>query len=257
MRRPFLFVALAAFLLVLLFSVCARAASFFDDFNRADSSNLGPNWTIVQGSIGISGDRATSSGDGQNPEGYAIVNGFSGSYLTTEVSLDVAATTGLSYAALLLGYNSANGACLFVKVQGRNGVYDHVAFYYGNNNDDMPPAGGNYFSITPFTAGEISIYAIGADTIKLSIDSNFDGVSDQAYTFSYSSTQIASLGGGVGFGTWDKCGAVYADNFSASSGRGSAAPVPLPGALSFFGPGLAVLAAVKRTLTAVTSSRIS
>jgi hypothetical protein len=226
-----LFVVALALSLALGVTLPASADSFFDNFNRPDAANLGSNWTTGSGSIGIANNMAASSFSSAN---YATVNGFSGSYLTTRLSVDALSTsTNLNYVALMLGYaNSSNN--LFIKVQDQNNAnkFGKAAFYYGNNG------GGYFFDVTPFDAGRITVYAINANTIQLDIDSNFDGIADQSYTHAYSASQIAALGPGIGLGMY---GPALADNYAANV-------VPLPGTLLLFGPGLVGLAALRRKL---------
>jgi hypothetical protein len=217
--------------LVLGLVISAQADSFFDNFNRSDSPNLGPNWT-TSGSIGIASNQAASTNEVAN---FATVNGFSQSYLTTRLSVDAVSTsTTLNYVALILGYADA-AHNIFVKVQNQSDLdnqYHHAAFYYGNNG------GGNFFLLdTPFAQGRISVYALDADTIRLDIDSNFDDVADQFYTWDYSAAQIATLGTGIGLGMY---GQALADNYAANYAA------PLPGTLLLLGPGLIGLAVLRR-----------
>lgn len=219
--------------LVLGLAIGAGAASFSDNFNRADAGDLGPNWTAGYGVIGISGNRAASWAFQSN---YAVVKGFSDDYRTTKLCVDAVSTsTDLNYVALMLGYADANHS-IFVKVQDQEGsdsLYEHAAFYYGNNG------GGFFFTITPFDAGRISVYALDANTIRLDIDSNFDGSPDQTYSYAYSNWEIANLGSGIGLGMY---GPALADNYCAN------AVVPLPGALLLTGTGLLGLMGWRRRL---------
>jgi hypothetical protein len=223
-----LFVFALALGMVLGVSMTAGADSFFDNFNRADASDLGPNWT-VNGSIGISGNRAASTVQDSN---YATVNGFSDSYLTTKLAVDAVNPSAFNYTALMLGYADADHN-LFVKVQvqGGTGGYNYAAFYYGNN------LAGSFFGITPFDAGRISVYAIDTWTVQLDIDSNFDGFAEQTYTHPYTAAEIAGLGTGIGLGMY---GAALADNYAANN------VVPIPGAAWLLGSGLLGLAGWRR-----------
>lgn len=220
-----LFVFALALGMVLGVSVTARADSFFDNFNRADASDLGPNWIIQNGSISISENMAYTSAGYFN---YATVNGFSGSYLTTKLAVDAIYSPNNKYVALMLGYADVNHN-LFVKVQGS---YNTAAFYYGNNGN------GSFFNITPFAEGRISVYAIDAVTVQLDIDSNFDDIAEQTYTHAYTPTEIAGLGTGIGLGMFPQ-GHTLADNFSANE-------VPIPATLTLLGSGLLALAGWRR-----------
>lgn len=218
---------------LIVVSSVAPVLAFTDDFNRANSPDLGPNWTLQGGSsIGIVSNQAATTNAGSY---YATVNGFSGSYLSTKVSVDaIDIDTNLSYVAVMFGIQTS-GESIFVKVQdqGGNGSFNYYAFYYGNN-------GGGLFGTldSPFQAGRITAYAVDADTIRLDIDSNFDGIVDQFYTNSGWSSK--TLGTGIGLGMY---GTARADNYST---EGGAQTVPEPTTMLLLGLSLAGLAGVSR-----------
>jgi hypothetical protein len=216
--------------LILLSGVSVFA--FSDDFNRSDSTNLGPNWTQQVGSIGISGNQASSSAGGDN---YATVNGFSGNYLSTKITMDVFdQNTGLAYDALVFGI-AGTSQSIFVKVQdqGGSGNFNYYAFYYGNNG------GGAFTSLnTPFQSGRLTVWASDLDTIWLGIDSNFDGTYEQ--TYSNTGWSSKTLGTGIGLGMY---GNVRADNYTT---EGGSQRVPEPGTLLLFASGLMGLLGLRK-----------
>ncbi len=226
--------------IALLGGLAAGLASFgagatvLDDFNRADGTNMGSNWTEQAGDFRIDGNRAS----GNN---LSLMT-YNGSASATEASVDVFANPNgedIQYAALVLGYADLNSN-LFIKVQSQyNGgtAFNYAAFYFGNNG------GGNFFALSStFTSGRITASLTGT-TATLEIDSNFDSIADQVYTYDYSLAKIAALGSGVGLGGY---GYAYMDNFSTTAGGTGPQNVPEPLSALLFGAGLLGLGGLSR-----------
>ncbi|MCB0825769.1 MAG: PEP-CTERM sorting domain-containing protein [Armatimonadetes bacterium] len=228
---------------VLAFGIVPMAAaqSFSDDFNRADSSDLGGDWTSVGGSATrVIGN---SAGNVTNSSNLSLVNAglFSAGYTEAAVSVDIlhdgSGSTG--YVALALGHNgsTASGNGLFIKVQGTNS-FEFIGFYTGVNDSTEswwtdPPI---FFAAdSSFSSARITVWASSATEINLGIDTNFDNTFDQLYTRNLSGT--GTLGTQVGLGVYGT--STSADNFVATA-------VPEPTTMALLGLGLAAIARRKR-----------
>lgn len=144
-----------------------------DDFNRADSTNMGTNWTEQSGDFSISGNRAVGINDsemvynGNTTGDLACVDVYSGG-------------NAQKVARVLLKYTSSsdNLRVLLQDSQG-DGLYDRIYF----DRD-----GGFVFNAvcatslltTPISSGRLTAYLDGT-TLKGDIDNDFDGTIDQSY----------------------------------------------------------------------------
>lgn len=224
---------LFSILAVTAISGLAAAQTFSDDFNRADSADLGSNWTLVDPSTAVASNQAVGS---TGTSGRSTVNGFSGPFVGTSVSMDIFAGQDVSYAAAILGYGGTGTTeSVFVKVQANagQGIFDSFGFYTGNNQGGLLTTGFGFLT-SSFTSGRMTVWASDADTVNLGIDTNFDNTFDQVYTSGGASG--LSLGTGVGIGLY---GDIRADNYVASS-------VPEPASVAAIGLGLVGLLRFRR-----------
>jgi hypothetical protein len=183
-----------------------------DNFNRANSPNLGTGWTQQVPTTSIEGQRATDPNIGE--DGLATLNGSStGNTACADVTLN---GTAVQYVAVVLDYATPDNN-LFVKVQNQtvSTAFDRIFFYHGNNGDDFAPSQ----PITGFTTGRLAVSRSG-DTVTVEIDTNLDGVPEQTYTAS-GANAVPNLGTGVGLGLFQHA---FADNFAAPNGP----PPPTP-----------------------------
>lgn len=257
-------IVLAAMLGLLLVLASNAAAAINcsvvrDNFDRGNSATLGSNWTLQAPSMGIEGQRATNP----NPTfGLATFNGISGDAACADVSINGAAT---QYVAIVLDYADVNNN-LFIKVQDNlsNGTFNRAFFYHGNSGTPFAP----FQDLTPFTSARIAV-ARNGDNVTLEIDTNFDGVPEQAYTVA--GANLPGLGTGLGLGAF---GHAFADNFATpkpsnaftvgqttkNKKKGTATisvNVPGPGTLALSGQGIKSSGATaSRAMTAASTVQL-
>jgi CSLREA domain-containing protein len=148
-----------------------------DDFNRADSTNMGANWTETPGGsdLAISNNRAVR-----------VVNNsamsFNGSTPSDRVCADVySGGSALQFGGLYIKYAGFQDN-LFVKVQDNdnNGDYDRI-FFSRDTGFTYNSACSNFAISSPFTSARLTVYLDGT-TLKADIDTNFDNIADQNYS---------------------------------------------------------------------------
>lgn len=127
----------------------AQAAPVSDNFNRADSTDLGAGWTETGTDLAIAGGKLTNP---SASNGFAQAVAGTGNRVRATVQ---APSTGVGYAALALGVVSGSGDMVFVKVQSQNagGSFDRV--YVGRGNNGSQEASTSR-AIAPFAAGTLT-----------------------------------------------------------------------------------------------------
>ena len=220
---------LAAILGVLAAGRAEAGYVITDDFNRADSSTLGPGWTTRNPGLGIVGGQAATTRD----EALSTYNGPSQS--AVEIDVFTNQGRGVQYAAIVLKYTDV-GNNIFIKVQsqGSSPSFGNYAIYYGNDGL-FSPAGIFGTLETPFTSGKIRATLTG-DTATLQVDPGFTGTFTQSYSYTFSALQVAALGSGVGIGAY---GGASIDNFAI--GTPDAIATPEPASLASTASGLVAL----------------
>jgi hypothetical protein len=214
---------------------CA-AQSFADNFNRADSTDLGPDWQNVSGVATrvISNRAANIAGSGNNLSLLTPAN-FSATYTDTTVEADLFhdGSTTLGFVALAFGHNGLTGAGngLYIKVQAQTGSqYSHVGFYTGVGNSSTAPWTDPpiFFTLNaPFSSAHMTVWASDATTINLGLDTDFNGTDDQVYTRHLNLANM-TFGTRAGIGIFGP--SATADNFLVTGG--AAVPEPTTVALA-------------------------
>jgi len=185
---------------LLLYSPAFCGTIVLDDFNRSDSSDMGPNWIEQAGDFQIVSGRASGSA-------FALMT-FVGA-TSNRVSVDAFPSGTLSYVAIVLGYADLDNS-LFIKVQNQGDTrFNYAGFYHGNN---VSSGLGSFFSLSSsFDSARMTASLVGG-TAYLEFDTDFDGIPDQ--TYSYSGYSLGSLGTGIGLGSY---GWATMDNFAIES----------------------------------------
>jgi len=190
--RRFVFIAALA---VAAFAAAPGVASAFscgvllDNFNRADSADLGTNWVEQANAIGIAGNAATN----------ATANSALATFIPrggSEACLDVSTGgTGTRFAGIVLRYGDIDNS-IFIKVQnnaGADSTFDTAFFYRGNNGSSgsLRPSA----ALDEFSSGRIHVWSKGTKA-RLDVDTDFDNKPEQS--FNVTGITTAGLGTLIG-----------------------------------------------------------
>ena len=174
---------------------------YFDDFNRPDGTDMGPEWSEINGDMAI----MNGAGMGTLTSGwsYMIHNLASGSLAQNPMQIDLLPPSGTSgpHVALITGVGPGSTQWSYTKIQDNNsdGTYDRVYFYSAGNGSGW---GSSSVALTPFATGHVmmSLDPTG-DTLTVDIDWNFDGIVDESVSNS-GFLNLTLAGTGFGIGTW-------------------------------------------------------
>lgn len=228
-------------LAVLLCGLVASVASaqIFDDFNRPDGRDLGPNWNEVGGDFFfIQNNQGRCDGANRWMDWVGTPN--TDPYYNVIASLDIYNPgTQLNYVALRTGVGADE---LFIKIQQQSPYtgFNYVGFYHRTGASSFGAwPGGAGFVATPamFHQARMTTYFLpgNTDVIYLDIDTDFNGVPEYTMSSAGVNNIAPNLGMGVGIGGYGLAGANAAifDNFRV---------VPEPASLAL----LAVVALLRR-----------
>lgn len=201
-----------ALLVCALAAVTLANAQIFDDFNRPDGTNMGPNWNETTGDWRIEGNMGRGNGANVYMDWVGTPN--TDPYYDVQASVDIFCPgTSLNYVALRTGVGTDE---LFIKVQAQTstGNFSHIGFYHRTGANSFSAwAGGTGFLTIPagqeFQKGRLTTYFKpgNTDTIYLDVDTDFNGVPEWTYTSPGVDNIKANLGLGVGIGGYGTAGA--------------------------------------------------
>lgn len=192
--RALVFVAVAA--------MCcgAYAADIFDDFNRPNSTDLGPNWNENKTDFYIEDNKCKAVGSNIYMTWAGTPNTLP--YYQVVGQWDVFAPTGtLAYTGLRTGVGGTYEMMIKLQSQSSAGTFTHIGFYRGSTPGSYSAwTGGKGFVTltTKFAEGRITQYFKQGnnDEVFIDIDTDFNGTPD----YTYSSPGVAAWGGQMGTG---------------------------------------------------------
>jgi hypothetical protein len=197
---------------------------FTDSFDRPDSSDMGPNWTEFTGELII--EAMWARGDLDWGFSYMLHNSASIPHELAVMSLDLlplpADGPPGAHVGLICGAEPQHMFWIYVKIQDNDGdgQYDRLFFY--NHGNSMPWGVFTIEMYTPIDAAHVTIYfSDDGDTLFVELDSDFDGVVDQAYQ---TSGAVAAYANGTAFGVAAFARGIF-DNWKVC-GRDPSPPVP-------------------------------
>ena len=182
----------------------AASAQISDDFNRANGTNMGPNWNEVGGDYFeiLDGHGRCKSGN-KWMDWVGTANTLA--YYDVVASIDAYATaTSLNYVALRTGVGTDE---LFIKIQEQSPYsgFNYVGFYHstGPTSFGAWSGGAGFVALsTPITQARMTTYFLAGntDTIYLALDTDFNGTPDLTLSSAGVNNIAANLGYGVGIG---------------------------------------------------------
>jgi len=201
----------------------AAQGQWSDDFNRPDGP-MGPNWTQTSGTWAILANQGMHTGTGVNT--ILTHNAANAVYAATTTTLDVfrpAGITSNAFVAAVIGLGGTDSILVKIQAQGAVNEFTNIGIYHKTSATGWGAwTGGLPFGAltAPFRSARLVITFPDPDTLKLDVDTNFDGIPDQTYLSPAVLTIAPNLGTGHGIGAW--LAAASFDNWSVSGGTGGA-----------------------------------
>lgn len=200
----------------LMVASAAFAQSASDDFNRPNSTNLGPAWIEQTGDTIIE----NNMGKGKDPfllKGFMSHATFTGAYEASEQSVDFVCNGSGQAIILLSGLNPSTWGAISVKLQDNDGdqlmdrLFFEQAFNAGSWGSGNPVI---YNLATPTKTGRLSVsFTNNGDTAVCEIANATSGVTETASASGILSFAFPINGNNFGIG---HSGNVSFDNWSAS-----------------------------------------
>jgi hypothetical protein len=189
-------------LLVLVASACCAAAygQIVDDFNRPNSTDMGPNWSEDKPDFYIEDNQAKAVGSNIYMTWKGTPNTVP--YYHFVCQWDVFAPTGsLAYTGLRTGVGGTYEMMIKLQSQSSPGTFSHIGFYRGKTPGlySAWPGGKGFVTLTAkFDKGRITQYFKqgNKDEVFIDIDTDFNGTPE----YTYSSPGVEAWGNEMGLG---------------------------------------------------------
>ncbi len=237
----------------------AGAPTGSDDFNRPDSTNMGPNWTERLGDMTILSDKGSSVVF----QSWMTHNSVTFNHVDSVQTIDFhpqPTGTETVAVALVCGDPLVNANNILVKVQDNtgDGIYDSVFFYNGIAPQGAWGSSPYFFSLAvPTASGRMELsFSVDGDAAIAKIDRNFDGVWDEQFSTPGLIFSGLVIGTNYGISTfhdatydnWTVNGGIVNTGSAYCFGDGSGANCPCSG-FGIGGAGCANTASTGATLT--------
>lgn len=163
--------------------LCGFASSAFpstatDDFNRPNSSNMGPNWVEAVGNTVIQSNKGKGA-SGAFTQGWMMHSSFTGNYADSTCAVDFQASGIGENVVLMAGLDPNTWGCISVKIQDNtgDGLFDRVFFEQAFNAGSW--GSGNpvkYDLLTPTASGRMTVsFANDGDVVNCEIQNTASG----------------------------------------------------------------------------------
>lgn len=202
----FTFIVGVATLLFGAASSSAQSCTVLDNFNRANSTNVGPNWVEGDPDISISNNRAV--GTNNSNMRYVGPDGGDGTRACADIFVGAAGLT--QYAGVIIKWTSpADNFMVKVQDNDQDGSIERIYFYQNGNGVAYNASCGIQLLTASVTAARLTA-SIQGNVITATLDTDFNGSPDQIYQCGGAP---AKSGTGIGLGFF---GTVQIDNFGVS-----------------------------------------
>jgi hypothetical protein len=179
-------------------------SSWSDDFERADGP-LGLGWTALSGSWQVLGGRGAHTSTAPNE--FVALDAAQARYTDASVQLDVfCSNLGSQYSGVAIGLGGAD--TLLVKVQDQDGLpgFSHIGLLHRTGATSWNTWTGTGTGIAAlsahFDAARLTVSFPDADTLRVELDTNFDGAPEQVYSRTGVAALAANLGTRFGVAAW-------------------------------------------------------
>ncbi|MCY3001537.1 MAG: hypothetical protein NTV21_07015 [Planctomycetota bacterium] len=233
------------------------SAQWSDDFNRPNGP-LGPNWTVVTGTWAVTNNQGAHTSTPANE--IAVHNTATGTYNQFNVTLDVfAQNLGNQFSGVLIGYGGTD--TIQVKIQDQDTVagFSNIGIYHRTSATGWGAwtgVGTGFSALTaPFSSARMTVSFPDSNTIKVELDTDFNGTPDQTYTKDSVLTIAPNLGTGYGLMGWGAT-ALF-DNWTVGGGATPPPVVYCTAGTTTNGCAASITASAQPSVTAANACNIS